>query len=254
MRAQPSLTDIRVWLLPSACVAVFALLLVTNGNLPAFRLLNGLGALTGERFWALVTVFGDTVVAATLCLALLPWRRGLMVAVAPAALACTAWIHVLKPLVDSDRPLGMLPAQTVHVIGPAYHYHSFPSGHAATAFLVAGLLVQGWRLRTLAWLPVGAALLVAISRSAVGVHWPLDTLAGAFGGWVSAFLGLRAAAWIPSGTSALLTRLVALALAGCAVALLAGYDTRYPQALGLMHALALSCLAAGALALLRRRF
>jgi hypothetical protein len=42
-------------------------------------------------------------------------------------------------------------------------------------------------------------------------------------------------------------------LAGCAVALLAGHRTGYPQAVWFQRALALACLAAAALALLRDR-
>jgi hypothetical protein len=42
-------------------------------------------------------------------------------------------------------------------------------------------------------------------------------------------------------------------LAGCAVALLAGHRTGYPQALWFQRSLALVCLAAAAAALLRDR-
>ena len=253
MRVGASRMDAGAWAVPAACLCLAALLWLVDGNRALFLVFNGLWRYTGESFWSVVTVGGDTVVAASLCLLLLAWRQSLLLAFAPAALACTAWIHFLKPLVDSDRPLGVLPAQAVHVIGPAYHFHSFPSGHAATAFLVAGLVVQGYRLRARAGVPLLLAVLVAVSRSAVGVHWPLDTLAGAFGGWLAACFGLWAAPRLRGRGRDVTGRLVLLALAGCAVALLLGYNTHYPQAQGFVRVLALASLVAGTFALLLRR-
>ncbi len=61
-----------------------------------------------------------------------------------------------------------------------YNYASFPSGHATTGgaiALVLALLFPRWR-----WFFIIAGLAIAISRPALGVHFPSDVVAGfAFG-------------------------------------------------------------------------
>lgn len=68
--------------------------------------------------------------------------------------------------------------------------HSFPSGHAARAFLIAVLasaLAPTW-LATLLWV---WAPLVALARVAMGVHYLSDIIAGAVLGVIIALLGLQ---------------------------------------------------------------
>lgn len=68
--------------------------------------------------------------------------------------------------------------------------HSFPSGHAARAFLlavVAAALAPAWLALTLwIWAP-----LVALARVAMGVHYLSDVIAGAILGTVIALIGLQ---------------------------------------------------------------
>jgi undecaprenyl-diphosphatase len=55
---------------------------------------------------------------------------------------------------------------------------SFPSSHASVAFALGFAL---WRLiphRAGRWVPLGLALMVGWSRLALGLHFPLDVLAG----------------------------------------------------------------------------
>ena len=66
--------------------------------------------------------------------------------------------------------------------------HSFPSGHAARAFLIATLavgLAPGW-LAVLLWI---WAPLVALARVAMGVHYVSDVVAGAVLGIVCGLIG-----------------------------------------------------------------
>jgi membrane-associated phospholipid phosphatase len=67
--------------------------------------------------------------------------------------------------------------------------HSFPSGHAARAFLIAAIatfLGPGW-LAVILWV---WAPLVALARVAMGVHYLSDIVAGALVGVAVALLGL----------------------------------------------------------------
>lgn len=77
--------------------------------------------------------------------------------------------------------------------GKIYRYtdpHSFPSGHAARAFLIAtiasGLGPAGLAVALWIWAP-----LVAVARVAMGVHYLSDIVAGALLGIVVALLALQ---------------------------------------------------------------
>jgi undecaprenyl-diphosphatase len=81
--------------------------------------------------------------------------------------------------------------------------HSFPSGHAARAFLIATIgtiLGPGW-LALILWL---WAPLVSLARVAMGVHYLSDIVAGAIVGVIVALIGMQFAPWILSVTSGIL--------------------------------------------------
>jgi membrane-associated phospholipid phosphatase len=238
-----SLRSPRVWLVPALALLGGIALIATGSNERVFLLLNRLGPATGDALWANITILGDTTVALALGLALARRRPDLLWAVVPSAALTTVWTRIFKPVLDVLRPPAVLGLDTIHVIGPAYHYHSFPSGHASAAFVLAALCVLGFRLRGWSAVPIAIATLVGVSRCAVGVHWPLDVLGGAFGGWLAAVLGLKASAQMPSGLRPTAQWVISVALAGCAVALLTSYSTDYPQALWLQRTIGAACLA-----------
>lgn len=232
----------RVWAVPLLSLLLGAAVAGTAANQQVFLVLNGWAAATGDAFWANLTVLGDTLVALALCLLL--WRRrpDLVWAVLFASLLATLWARGWKPLLDVPRPPAVL--EGVHVIGRAYRANAFPSGHATTLFTLAGMLVLGfgWRWWTAA--AAGVALLAALSRAVVGVHWPLDLLAGAFGGWLASAAGL----WIARRTAAFGARpgvqwTLGLVFAACALTLLVGHPRNdYPQADLFLRAIGLACL------------
>ena len=135
-------------------------------------------------FLSWIGTVGAVWIAIALVLAVL-WRRpSVLVAVAAAVVSADLLADLGKLLVHRHRPYE-------HQLGPHQASHSFPSGHASTAF--AGATMLGFfapRRRV----PLYAlATLIALSRLYNGVHYPTDVLAGAVLGTATALL-LRAAA------------------------------------------------------------
>ena len=113
------------------------------------------------------------VLAALLALA---WRRpGIFAWTLVADALAWAVSTGLQAAIPRSRP-------DVHTLIPKPHSHSFPSGHATTSFACAtvlGVLVPRFRA---GFFVLAAA--VAWSRVYVGVHYPLDVIAGAAWGVV----------------------------------------------------------------------
>lgn len=245
------MSALRLWLVPAASGLALLFVWLSGRNESLFLTLNGIGPATSDLFWANVTLIGDGTVGFALCLCL--WRRrpDLLWAAVLVALLGSAWVHGLKPLLDVPRPPAVL-GDAVHVIGRAYKAQSFPSGHATTAFAIGGLFFLG--IRSAAWRTaiLVVAITTSLSRAVVGVHWPLDILAGAFGGWLSAVVGI-----FLSGKSAKLGMrpaiqwLLALLAGACAIALLLGHPDDYPRAIVFERLIGLVCLAAAAAAFWR---
>lgn len=124
---------------------------------------------------ARVTWLGDQwVVLAAVLAGLWGWRRRReVVAAGVGALTMFPVVAALKVVVQRPRPAGI---PGLWIASPE-STPSFPSGHAAGAFALAAMLSLAWpRGRALWWT---AAVVVAWSRVALGVHYPSDCLAGA---------------------------------------------------------------------------
>jgi len=93
---------------------------------------------------------------------------------------------VIKPFVDRPRPCSPEAGLTgVHMVAGCGPGKSFPSSHAVNNFAVACIFAffyPRWK-----WALFGWASLVALSRPALGVHYPSDILGGAIIGSVIAF-------------------------------------------------------------------
>jgi undecaprenyl-diphosphatase len=131
-----------------------------------------------------IGVLGAVWVVIALVLAVL-WRRPwLLVVVVAADVSADLLASFGKSIISRHRPF-------VHQLGPPTTTHSFPSGHAATSFACATVLsAYAPRLRV----PLFAlATLIALSRLYNGDHFPLDVLAGALLGVLTALLLLAGA-------------------------------------------------------------
>lgn len=83
-------------------------------------------------------------------------------------------VHVIKRKVNRPRPHTVL-EQIVKFDVPICDY-SFPSGHTTAVFSLAIILAMTFSVY--APVIIGLALMVAISRMYLGVHYPSDVLVG----------------------------------------------------------------------------
>jgi membrane-associated phospholipid phosphatase len=209
---RPPLRSPWTWLPPATALALLVLILATGGNQPVFLALNHAGHAVPPLFWLHLTMFGDGAVALALVLPCIRRLPHCFWAALAAAVFAALWTQVTKQFIDLPRPLAALPVDQFYQAGPAYRRVSFPSGHAAAAFAIAGIWVMGVKgMRLLRALALLLATLVSLSRIMVGVHWPVDVLWGMLGGWLGAGLGLALHGrwgWRSSGVPGLLAGLV----------------------------------------------
>ena len=145
-----------------------------------------------------------------------------------------SWI---KHHLPSPRPYLALGAEHLNVVGAPLSAGSMPSGHSAMAFAmlavliaerrrfgersaVGGFVTSGPGLALVALLAFG----IALSRLAVGAHWPADTLVG--GGLGLVFGSLAPHAWPVGAMTRLLSRplgqrLMAAGFVACALCIAA---------------------------------
>jgi undecaprenyl-diphosphatase len=145
-----------------------------------YAVYGGQGAALRGLALAVSFVGGGFGLLALVPLFFLPtWRRlagVLLVASASSALL----VYGLKLLVARPRPCAVLPG--VHALSETPTDFSFPSGHATGSFAVAVVLfvvLSAQGRRGLGALAIACAVLVAWSRVYLGVHFPVDVVAGA---------------------------------------------------------------------------
>jgi membrane-associated phospholipid phosphatase len=244
-RAPLALASGERWLLRWAGIAtILGLgLYLICGYHAGFLRLNALAAEYPSWVWACLTVLGDerTVLALTLFFSLrhprLFWTLILAVLIAIAA------SRGLKEFFDAGRPPAALAVDVLNLIGPVRERVSFPSGHSVTVAVFCGVLILytrwiEWRLLLLL-----IAILVGMSRVAVGVHWPIDVIAGLALGALAAWLGGRLAARWPGPATWLGIHLTGVVLAVLAAFGLLFDDGGYAEAALMQRLLGLGALA-----------
>ncbi len=175
---------------------------VVNLDTELFRFFNG--ALANPLFDSVMPIItNDWVLRAVLLSIVIPLlifgkRQGRI-----AALLCVVAVafsdqvssHLIKPIVARVRPCHVVP--DVHLLVACSKGLSFPSSHAANSFAAATVMSLSYRRRV--WIFIMIAAIISYSRIAVGVHYPLDALAGATVGAICAVgtysVGRFLAAW-----------------------------------------------------------
>lgn len=229
------------WGIPLAAAIGLLLIWTMGANQALFLWINDIGLSAPD--WASLTVLGDTVVALTLLLPFCGRRPDMIRAIVVAAIVATITVHGLKDLFQVLRPAGVLALDQFNIIGPELKRGSFPSGHTTTIFTLLGVFCLLNR-RGLFLIPlIGLAIMIGLSRSGVGAHWPADILAGAINGWLAAVIGVHLAKRWHWGLTLKAQRTFAAMLLLCAVMLLFHWhDTRYPEAFWFEKIVAVFCL------------
>jgi len=229
-KCAPSFKDPWVW----SPMLVFAILLIviqfTGMNMQLFLFFNKWHTITGDRFWAIITLFGDGLVAAVLLFPFLKKRPDIIWSVLIASLFYMIILHSLKRIMDVPRPAGVLSPDTMYIIGKRFTRYAFPSGHTTTIFTLMGVIAFSFKKNTIYILSIIFAILVGLSRVAVGAHWPADVLGGAILGWLCAWVGVSLAGRLQWGFSRTAQIIYGIILLVCMIDLLFLYNTHYALA------------------------
>ncbi len=171
---------------------------VNGMNEALFWILNSSLGLPGDYLFIAITCTGYAVPAFFIGLAGLKLYGGLTrrnaALLLAAMIAGGGVVHGIKSVYIKDRPIGYFANKPelkakLHTPFRQLRHRTFPSGHSQTAFTVAAFLVILFRRNAAAWLLWAA--MVAVSRVYLGLHFPIDILAGGILGTLSAWLTLK---------------------------------------------------------------
>jgi len=192
---------------------------------------NSLNAWLPASMWQRITLMGDAYFMLGVAACLIRIAPAFLWMITLGGVIQAVLVNAIKHGLQADRPAGVLDVTSFLHTGPLHDWGSFPSGHTATAFLWVGcllVLTRHWWLRV-PLLVLG--VLVGLSRVAVGVHWPVDTLAGAAIGLFCAWLGFALARRWQGGLSVIGYLLLSALLVYANLRLLT-HDSGYPYADG----------------------
>jgi len=223
----------------------FIILQISGHNQMLFVQTNKLASYIYPIFWENLTFLGDTLTVFAIMILFIRKRPYLVWSGIFAAILATLITNLLKIYLDVPRPPAILSKDMINIIGPALFQHSFPSGHTVTAFTFAGIIIFSFRNFIARIGLIVLALLIGISRIAVGVHWPADVLAGASLGIFCALFGVYLVGKLKWGPNKIALLIVGSFLILSTIYLMMFYDCKYDHAVYLKYSLSFILLIAG---------
>ena len=143
-----------------------------------------------QGFFALISRLGDGVFwyGLIICLPLIYGREAFYISMLMVCIGILNLVvyKILKKLTSRERPC----SASADIIPGArlLDHYSFPSGHTLHAVGFTTVVFQYYP--ALAWYLVPFAVLVAMSRIVLGLHYPTDVAAGALIGALIAIVGI----------------------------------------------------------------
>ena len=171
-------------------VAVFVLL--ADSKKAGFILLNPYHTDFLNYFFEAVTLVGDGFFSVAVCLVLLIIKKRHLSFMIFASYATSGIVaQILKAFISEARPAlflkkGSYPYFIDHVT--LHNFHSFPSGHSASAFALAAIIAFAIKDKRYSIPFLGIAALVGYSRIYLGQHFLHDVVAGSLIGVVFAII------------------------------------------------------------------
>lgn len=162
-----------------------AIFLIYFNNHALFDLINGLGRDFFRYPMLAMTVFGDGVTVLVVGSLLYKYKRGRFLPFLAAFVVTAILIQAMKLWFNAPRPLLVFESEQVFFMGEQLFQKSFPSGHSASAMVLACFLQQGVS-RPWSIFFFGAGALSAISRIYIGAHFPFDVIIGGGIGYLTA--------------------------------------------------------------------
>lgn len=183
-------SDLLLLLIPTILfAAIFATIKIMGINRELFLTLNQVSLYTTKYLWIFFTFWGDALAATILLIPFIRKRPDILWAGLIGAITCGIIVRFLKVHYGVDRPTVVFAIDEFIHIGRMVKRGSFPSGHTATAFWLAGTIAFSFRNNKTSIAVLVLASLIGFSRIAVGVHWPLDVAMGAIIGWLCSYIG-----------------------------------------------------------------
>jgi membrane-associated phospholipid phosphatase len=171
-----------------------AFLLLFTGKAGSFIFLNSYHPFLLNVFFINYTFLGDGIFASCLILFFFYRQRkqqafALLVSFLISGIA----VQVIKNFVSAPRPkIFFETGQYLYFINGVSHggLSSFPSGHTATAFAIATVIVMIIESKKWQLLVLSAAVLVGYSRIYLAQHFLMDVITGALIGNISGILSV----------------------------------------------------------------
>jgi len=231
-----------LYLPPVICIGLLLAIYVSGRNVEVFLWLNQQGRFASDNFWIAITTLGDGLVLLVLILPFIRRRPDIAWSLIVSWLLVALLIKGIKIPLVTYRPISIIDPNRFRLVGAAYRYNSFPSGHAASEAGFFATICIFYRQRWVRSAAIALTVLIAYSRIAMGLHWPTDVLVGLSGGWISALIAYWISRRLTFGTSRIAQIIFAVIIGGAAIRMLLINHTDYPQAFRLLQIIALGSM------------